>query len=144
MIFWTIYISLSFYALALGLLVAGPGNQSRRLARLAWTIAFGLFVAHMISAYHYQHHWSQADALRHAAKRTYDVVGLDWSGGVYVNYFFTLVWFADVVWWWVDASGHQTRPKWLWSAKPASWAAAAMPSPLRTSCLARSSRRHCR
>ncbi len=38
----------------------------------------------------------------------------------------------------------KTRPKWLWSANPASWAAAAMPSPLRSSCRAWASLRHCR
>jgi hypothetical protein len=113
MTFSTIYISLTFYAIALALLISARNERTLKLARLAWTMAFVFYVAHIISAYHFQHHWSQADALQHAAKRTYDVVGLDWDGGIYVNYVFTLVWLCDVAWWWADATGYRNRPKWL-------------------------------
>ena len=113
MIFWTIYISLALYVLALSLLMSSRDEPARRLARLAWTAAFSLYILHVLAAYHYQHRWSQADALSHAAKRTAEVVGLDWSGGLYVNYVFTIVWFADVAWWWRNAEAYRRRPRWM-------------------------------
>jgi len=112
MIFWTIYVSLAFYVVALvWLIIARNGNW--QFARLAWTAAFGFYFAHVVAAYHFQHRWSQADALQHAAKRIDEVVGINWSGGLYVNCVFTLIWLADLVWWWVDATAYQRRPRWV-------------------------------
>lgn len=112
-IFWTIYIALSFYFVALVLLISARDAWWNGFARLAWTIAFLFYLGHMIAAYHFQHHWSQADALQHAAKRTLETVGTEFSSGLYVNYVFTLVWLADVAWWWVDAAGYKHRARWM-------------------------------
>lgn len=43
---------------------------------------------------------SHAAALRFTAQRTREITGLDWGGGLYINYLFTLLWLADLAAWW--------------------------------------------
>ena len=39
-------------------------------------------------------------------------------GGLYVNYAFTLVWLADVVWWWANDASYRSRPRLIeWSVQ---------------------------
>ena len=35
---------------------------------------------------------------KNSARQTAEVFGLDWGGGLYVNYAFTAAWVADVAW----------------------------------------------
>ena len=41
-----------------------------------------------------------AVSLPATAQQTADVFGIDWGGGLYFNYAFTILWIADVIWWW--------------------------------------------
>jgi hypothetical protein len=108
----TVRLALLYYAAALTLMMrlrphewlarSGPG----RLARWCWTLAWAAFVVHVAMAFHYAHHWSHVEAVRH----TREVSGV--GEGVYVSYLFVLVWSADVAaWWW--------RP--MWYARRAPW-----------------------
>lgn len=56
-----------------------------------------MFLAHVAAAFHFIHGWSHAEALRHTARHTKEVVGLDWGGGLYVNYVFAACWLIDAV-----------------------------------------------
>ena len=69
-------------------------------ARLAWTAACAALLAHVACAFQFQHGWSHAAAYRETARQTEEVFGLDWGGGLYINYALMAVWVADVVWWW--------------------------------------------
>src|SRR5262249_39053832 len=59
------------------------------------------------------HRWSHADAIEVTARRTAETVGLDWGGGVYVNYVFTLMWLVDACWWWITRARYENRPAWM-------------------------------
>lgn len=83
-----------------GYQVDGPGNNRRRIFGVLWTGAWILCVVHVICAYHFQHHWSQAAARQHTAEMTDRVVGWYWSGGLYVNYAFLAVWGGHCILWW--------------------------------------------
>jgi hypothetical protein len=102
-------------ALGSGLLGAAGDHVSRRmphwqsLARWAWTAACAGFLVHVVSAFHYYHHWSHTAAYRETARRTAEIFGLNWGGGLFVNYAFTAGWIADVIWRWKPAS-YQRRP----------------------------------
>ena len=52
-------------------------------------------------------------AYRDTARQTKELLGLDWGGGLYVNYFFTLAWVIDVLWRWGNLEGYRQRPRWL-------------------------------
>ncbi len=71
-----------------------------RAARILWTIACGFYLLHVASAFQFYHHWSHAAAYAETARQTAQVFGIDWGGGLYFNYAFTVIWIADAIWWW--------------------------------------------
>jgi hypothetical protein len=72
-----------------------------------------MLLAHNLVAFHFAHNWDHGHAVAATAKGTYDVIGIDWGGGLYVNYLFTLSWIADAVWWIAAPVSHERRAGWL-------------------------------
>ncbi len=99
---WTIRIALACCVAAL----AAPPDS--RLRRACWTLGCLLCLAHVAAAFHFYHGWSHAAAYAHTARRTAEVLGLDWGGGLYWNYAFTAAWAGDVLWMWLGR-----RPRWF-------------------------------
>ena len=112
---WTIRISL-LCCLATIFLWLGDRHRSNRVARSIWTIGFVFYVAHVAAAFHYYHSWSHAEAYDHTARETARITGIDWDGGLYVNYAFTIVWLLDVVWWWRGLDRYRHGLRWVPSA----------------------------
>src|SRR6266849_9648535 len=106
---WTIRVAL---ALAVAALAARIGHRNRS-ARLAWTVGCLAYLAHIVCAFHFYHDWSHSHAYAATARDTAAEFGLDWGGGLYFNYAFTLVWIVDVLWWWVHPATYETRPRWV-------------------------------
>jgi hypothetical protein len=105
---WTARVAVVLYIAGLAMRADAP-----RWSRLAWTAGCGVYLAHVLCAFGFIHHWSQAEAYAFVAAQTAAVTGLDWGGGLYVNYAFTLVWLVDVCWRWTL----RPPPRWLaWSA----------------------------
>lgn len=107
--------------LALALFVAGEAGK-RALARRdpappwawsAWTLGAVLCVIHMLVAFAARHGWSHADAVAETARRTAEVFGSAWDGGIYVNYLFLAVWLAEACWWRAAPAAYARRPRWL-------------------------------
>lgn len=71
-------------------------DAARTTFRRLWAAAWLLVVIHVLLAFHFEHHWSFGAALRHTAEMTERVVGLDWAGGLYINFLFLLVWGLDI------------------------------------------------
>jgi hypothetical protein len=110
----TVWIALLAYAIGAGLLLSAAGREAWTVrARLFWTIGCVFFLAHVFSAFEFYHHWSHADAYRETARQTREMTGLNWGGGIFLNYVLALAWFADVFWWWVAPGSFARRPKWL-------------------------------
>ncbi len=88
---------------------AESGKRGVRLGRAAvWigplsAVGVALLVAHIAFAFHLRYGWSHEAAVRETARQTAETFGLDWGGGVYVNYLFALVWAVDA---------------WSWHARP--------------------------
>jgi len=82
-----------------------------RAARLAWTVACAAMLAHAASAFHFYHGWSHGAAYLDTARQTDDVFGLEWGGGLYVNYALMAGWALDVGWWWLAGlDSYRRRP----------------------------------
>lgn len=100
MIVWTVRVSVALYAIAvwryLFVVRHQPSAGVDSTYRLAWSLSWLMCLIHIVCAYHFQHHWDQAAALKHTAELTERVVGLHWSGGLYVNYVFITMWGIDV------------------------------------------------
>ena len=103
-------MSVALYAtiwIALALFVSGEAGKTRRPApRWAWwaSLAGALLCAvHIVIGMGHHHHWSHASALEETARQTASVYGVEWGGGVYVNYLFVALWLAYLWRWWTPA-----------------------------------------
>lgn len=109
----TIRVSLFYYAVALNLMlwlrpaewpVATPRG---RLARTCWSLAWLTYLVHLSAAFHYTYAWSHSAAVEHT--RTMSGIG----EGIYVSHLFTLVWTADVLYWWLRPEDYAGRSPWV-------------------------------
>lgn len=108
---WTVRAAFAAYALAEAARLYAPESASaQRIARVLWTGGCTAYLAHVACAFGFYHHWSHAAAYAHTAKRTGELIGLDWGGGLYFNYLFTAIWLIDVVWWWRGMERYANRP----------------------------------
>jgi hypothetical protein len=109
----TIRLALLYYFVALNLMlylrpIDWPARTARgRLARACWTIAWLTYLVHLTMAFHHAHHWSHTAAVEH----TREVSGV--GEGIYVSHFFTLVWSADVLSWWLRPDAYARRSPWI-------------------------------
>jgi len=116
LIAWSARVVVLFYLLRLAAdaLIVDPMRRDR-WARWAWTLGCAVYLVHVAFAFQFQHHWSHAAAVEHAAHRTFEVVGFEFGAGIYVNYAFTLLWVADVALWWRRGFSRQTvSPVYYW------------------------------
>jgi hypothetical protein len=107
----TVRLSLSWYVVALSLMMRLTPDDWRaattvgRVARWCWTLGLVSFLVHLGMAFHFYHHWSHAHAFQHTAEVS------RMGEGIYISYLFTLIWAADVVWWWVQPEGFANRSR---------------------------------
>jgi len=106
---WTVRIACILYLLA----VTAFLNRKHESARLIWSIAFLVYFSHVLAAFSYYHDWSHDAAYQETARQTAELFGIRWGEGLYFNYAFTAVWAADILWIWLDATGHRRRPAWI-------------------------------
>jgi hypothetical protein len=106
---WSVRIAVLGYVIALWLRIRGGGESYYKLSRLYWSAGCFALLIHVAFAFHFYHGWSHLAAWESTAKETRAVTGLNWGGGVYVNYLFAAVWGADVFWWWVRPQSYQNR-----------------------------------
>ncbi len=110
---WTAWLATA--SLGAGAAVAlrtsfGRSAAERRTARWLWTAACGMLWIHVACAFQFQHHWSHAEAYAHTARRTAELVGVDWGGGLYFNYLLLVAWAGDAGWWWIGPQSYRDRP----------------------------------
>lgn len=107
----TIWISIMAYVV--GCVFFARRGELDRWSRVAWTIGCGALLAHFASAFQFFHSWSHASAYSDTARQTADVFGINWGGGLFINYAVALLWTADVAsWWFAGLSSYRRRP-WL-------------------------------
>src|SRR5262245_37630085 len=109
---WTIRAAAFLYVVS----VAPWLDRRDRYARAAWTAACALYLAHVAAAFHFYHGWSHEAAYDETARRTAELMGTGWGGGLYFNYVFTIIWIADAIWWWRGLRLYRTRAPWITSA----------------------------
>ena len=108
----TIWIAVAGYFLGAAAFALSHGRRGwDSSARLVWTVACVALVAHVACAFHVHHGWSHEAAYRDTARQNAEVFGLDWGGGLYVNYVLVAAWVADVCWWWgLGLDAYRRRP----------------------------------
>jgi hypothetical protein len=73
------------------------GGRSATWALPAYWIGFALALAHFLAAFHWHYGWSHDRAVAATAEQTARVFGVNWGGGVWVNYAFLAAWLIDAV-----------------------------------------------
>ncbi len=100
---------------ALALYVAGEHGRARRpaasWARPVWLLGALAYLGHVAAAFGIHHDWSHSAAYAHIATRTDALLGLDWGGGVWVNYAFTAIWIGEGLWWQLRPTHYEGRPR---------------------------------
>jgi hypothetical protein len=92
---------------ALALFVVGAAGRRPTL----WLTGAVLCWVHIAIAMGVGYHWSHEAAVAATARQTAAVYGLDWGGGLYVNYVFAGVWLAEAVWRLVSPRAWSARPR---------------------------------
>lgn len=108
----TIWVALGGYAIgAASTVLARSRSGWDARARWGWTVGCIGLVSHVICAFNFYHEWSHESAYRETARQTAEVVGLDWGGGLLINYAFVLAWLLEVAWWWRGGNDYWRRPR---------------------------------
>lgn len=113
----TIWLALLlFCAGEAGRWTAVPGRRPGRWAWWAFAGGAVLCAVHIAVAMAVAHGWSHTSAVEATARQTAAVYGLDWGGGVFVNYLFVAAWLFEA-WRW-RARGSAGRPDAVtWAAR---------------------------
>jgi hypothetical protein len=80
--------------------------------RLLWTIACASLIAHFASAFQFHHGWSHQAAYLDTARQTEEMFGVNWGGGLFINYLVLIVWIVDISWWWLRGLDSYRRRPW--------------------------------
>ena len=103
-VYWTIWLALS-------LLCAGEAARWSATARPPrwawWTFTAGalLCAVHIVIAMNVAHGWNHDAAVAATRRQTREVFGLDWGGGVFLNYVFVAVWLFEAWRWRTGRTG---------------------------------------
>ena len=109
-LYLTIWLALLLFVIGeTGRTRTGHGSAPPSWAWWTFTLGLALAVGHTLLSFGIVHGWAHDDAVRATAAQTEQVFGVAVGWGVYVNYLFFAVWFADVVWWRL-APRHYVRP----------------------------------
>jgi hypothetical protein len=80
-----------------------------RRSRAWWTAGAALAFIHSIAAFGVFFAWSHETARVMTAQQTAALTGINFDGGIYVNYLFLTVWLADAAWWWSSPESYARR-----------------------------------
>lgn len=103
----TIVGATALWAAAEVVRIARPGATEP--GRLLWTAAVILAWGHAALAFGSVYGWSHQTAVLATARQTAATTGLDWGGGIYVNYLFLIVWALDALRWWTAPAARLAR-----------------------------------
>ena len=115
---WTVRLAVACYVLRLSVDVTGWRSPwANRAALWLWTTGYGSLLTHVICAFQFYHEWSHFAAYEHTARLTAVAVGIDWGGGLYLNYLFIGVWMADVTALWRVGDAYIERRRVYWTVQ---------------------------
>jgi hypothetical protein len=110
---WTIRLALVCYVVFVsGNLATATCSCTKwaAISRWVWTAGCGLFLAHVLAAFAFHHHWSHASAWETTAAETDAMLGVRFGDGIYFSYVFLVLWVVDVgMMWWL--ASRKPQPK---------------------------------
>jgi hypothetical protein len=108
----TVWIALAGYAAALIIFLKSKSRPNwDAVARIFWTAGCIAMLAHIGCAFHFYHRWSHGAAYAETARQTAKIYGLNWGGGLFINYILMIGWIVDVMWWWRGLEIYRNRSR---------------------------------
>jgi hypothetical protein len=101
-VFGTIAVSVMCWA-------AAEALRSRAL----WAAGALLMLVHAIAAFGVFYDWNHSVAQELTSQQTAALTGIEFAGGIYVNYVFVAAWILDAAWWLFASDSYESRPPWL-------------------------------
>lgn len=101
--------ALVFVTIAAAVVCWAIGEALR--SRAAWTAGAVLTLVHSVAAFGVFYGWSHEIARIMTARQTAEATGIDFAGGIYVNYVFVAVWLLDAFWWCGFPRNYAERPR---------------------------------
>lgn len=120
MVRWTVRVAVACYLGRVSLDIGSCAGSRRpdRMSRWCWTLGCGCYLLHVTFAFAFVHDWSNALAYQATAQQTLEQTGIEWGGGLYLNYAFSALWLVDVVaWWWRGAETHYRSKVYYWTVQ---------------------------
>lgn len=105
----TIWITLLAYLVG-SIIFHVKRNDS--LTRTIWTIGSLSLLLHFLAAFNFYHDWSEVSAYQETARQTDEYIGLNWGGGLYINYAILVLWTVDLMTWWLRGVDSYRRDFW--------------------------------
>ena len=117
LVLWTARVAALAWLCSWVVRLSDRASRPQRLSLVLTTAGCLVYLVHVVAAFALVHDWRHAQAWEQTARETRAVTGIDWGGGVWFNYAFTLLWPVNVArWWW----------EWLCGRRWPRWAAIAM------------------
>jgi len=92
---------------------AGADAGRLRRARRWLTVGFVFYLLHLLMGFQNFFGWSHEAAYEVMALQTYDLFEVRSGAAIYLNYFFTVLWTAEVLWAWTRFERWRQRPRWI-------------------------------
>lgn len=96
-----------------GKIVSARNPQKANAGRACWLMGSIVFLVHVLMAMGGFFAWSFETAQEVAALNTFDFIKVRSGVVIYANFFFTLLWLADALWWRLGMASYRQRPVWL-------------------------------
>lgn len=109
----TVWLAITLYVLSEWTYFRRPLTRLNSPARWFFTLGGSAYLVHVALAFHFFYQWSHAVGYAETARQTHELFGMDWGGGIFFNYAFTLVWLMELAWWWLAPENHLRRPRWI-------------------------------
>ena len=102
---WTARAAAALYVVALVFLL----RRQWAASRVTSTLGLVIYLVHVGFAFQFFYGWSHSTAYRETARQTEELFGVQWGGGLYLNYLFTILWSADCALSWRSRSMMRAR-----------------------------------
>jgi hypothetical protein len=110
LVLWTARVAALAWLASWVVRLPGRALTGQRLSLGLATAGCVVYLMHLVAAFSLVHDWSHDRASEQTARETRAVTGIDWGGGVWFNYVFTLLWPVNVVReWWERSTGRRWK-----------------------------------
>jgi hypothetical protein len=108
----TAWLAFALWIVAVAQMQCGGPTKRERGVGFIWLAGSVVMLIHVALAFQFHHQWSHEAAIIETARQTAEVTGMNWGGGVWLNYLFATVWLSDACWRVARPNSYMSRARW--------------------------------